>query len=311
MGRFIYLRIIGLFVTLLFLSLAVFLLMHSIPGGPFDLEGGDRGIPMPEAVRKEILAQAGLDKPVHIQYLNYVWRAMHLDFGQSFARPNETVIGLIGRTWKVSIQLGLTTFILALVLGLILGMWAALHQNTWIDYITTTLSVGGTVFPNFVIAVVLVVIFGVLLKWLPTSGWEGPKYWIMPVIAYSLLPMSQVARFTRSSMIEVLGEDYIRTARAKGLAEKLVVVRHALKNAFIPIVTILGPIFADVITGSFYIETIFRIPGLGSFFTSSIFARDYTMIMGTTLLLAVLFSLVNLATDVLYTAIDPRIKYGN
>jgi ABC-type dipeptide/oligopeptide/nickel transport system permease component len=302
---------LGLIVTLFFLSLAVFLLMHSIPGGPFDLEGGDRGIPMPEAVRKEILAQAGLDKPVHIQYINYVWRAIQFDFGRSFARPNETVTELIGRTWKVSMQLGLATFILALVVGLIMGMWAALHQNTWIDYITTTLSVGGTVFPNFVVAVVLVVVFGVLLKWLPTSGWEGPKYWIMPVIAYSLLPMSQVARFTRSSMIEVLGEDYVRTARAKGLSEQIVVVRHCLKNALIPIITILGPIFADVITGSFYIETIFRIPGLGYYFTSSIFARDYTMIMGTTLLLAVLFSMVNLITDILYTAIDPRIKYGN
>ena len=311
MSRFIFIRVIGLFFTLFFLTLAVFLMMHSIPGGPFDLEGGERGMPMPEAVRKEILKQAGLDKPVPIQYINYVWKAMHLDFGQSFARPNETVIQLIGRTWLESFKLGMVVFTLALVVGLLLGIYAALNQNTPIDYVTTSMAVGGTVFPNFVVAVVLVVIFGVLLKWLPTSGWEGPKYWIMPVIAFSLLPMSQIARYTRSSMIEVLGEDYVRTAHAKGLSGRSVVIRHCLKNALIPIITILGPIFADVITGSFYIETIFRIPGLGSFFTSSIFNRDYTMIMGTTILLAMLLSVVNLITDILYAYIDPRIQYGN
>ena len=216
MARFIYIRLIGLVVTLLLLSVAVFFMMHSIPGGPFDLEGGERGVPVPDAVRKEILKKAGLDKPLHIQYINYMWRALHLDFGQSFARPNESVAQLIGRTWKVSMQLGLATFSVALILGLTLGIYASLHQNTWVDYVTTTLAVGGTVFPNFVVAIVLVVIFGVMLKWLPASGWEGPKYWIMPVIAYSLLPMSQVARYTRSSMIEVLGEDYIRTAEQKG-----------------------------------------------------------------------------------------------
>jgi len=308
MGRYIFSRIIGLLVTLLGLSLAVFLLMHSIPGGPFNLEGGDKGIAMPEAIRKEILKNAGLDKPLPIQYVNYVWRAMHLDFGVSFIRPTETVTELIGRTWMVSAQLGVVTLLFAVIIGMSLGVWAALHQNSWIDYSATTLAVAGSVFPNFVIGIVLVMVFGVLLKWLPTNGWDGPRYWIMPVVAYSLLPISQIARFTRSSVLEVMGEDYVRTARAKGLPEKLVILKHILRNALIPVVTILGPLFADVITGSFFIESIFRIPGLGLFFTSSILARDYPMIMGTTLLLAGLLSVINLITDLIYVAIDPRIR---
>jgi ABC-type dipeptide/oligopeptide/nickel transport system permease component len=178
------------------------------------------------------------------------------------------------------------------------------------DYIATTLAVAGTVFPNFVVAIVLVMIFGVILHWLPTSGWNEPANWIMPVMAYALLPMSMIARFTRSAVIEVMGEDYIRTARAKGLRERVVITRHVFRNALIPIITILGPILADVMTGSFFIESIFRIPGLGLLFTSSIMDRDYSMIMGTTLLLAAILSLVNLVTDVLYTRVDPRIRLG-
>jgi peptide/nickel transport system permease protein len=310
LARYIFARFLGLFATLLVLSLVVFALMHSIPGGPFDLEGGDKGVSVPEAIRKEILKNAGLDKPLPVQYVTYVWHALHLDFGYSFVRPTETVTELIGRTWEVSAQLGLATFFFALISGIFLGLWAALHQNTWVDYVTTTLSVAGTVFPNFVVGIVLVMIFGVLLHWLPTNGWEGPRYWIMPVTAYALLPMSMIARFTRSSVIEVMGEDYVRTARAKGLREEMVIIRHVFRNALIPIITILGPIFADVLTGSFFIESIFRIPGLGKFFTSSILGRDYPMIMGTTLLVAALLSLVNLATDVVYVSIDPRIRLG-
>ena len=308
MGRYIFLRIIGLFITLLFLSMLVFGLMHIIPGGPFDVEGGDKGIPLPEAVRQEIMKEYGLDKPLVQQYLDYIGKAARLDFGRSFARPTETVIDLISRTWKVSIQLGLVTFLVALTFGLAMGMISALHQNSWIDYITTTFSVAGTVFPNFVVGVVLVVIFSVLLHWLPTSGWEGPEYWIMPVIAFSLLPMSQIARYTRSSFLEVLSQDYVRTARAKGLSEQGVLLKHVLRNSLIPIVTILGPIIADVFTGSFFIESIFRIPGLGRFFTTSIMVRDYPMIMSTTLLIAVVLSSINLVTDILYVVIDPRVR---
>ncbi len=211
---------------------------------------------------------------------------------------------------KVSIQLGLATFLLAMILGVTIGIIAAIYQNQWIDYVTTTVAVGGTVFPNFVVAVVLLFIFGVYLRWLPTNGWGGFEYWIMPIIAYSLLPMSYIARFTRSSMIEQLNEDYVRTARSKGLKENRVILRHILRNALIPIITVLGQIFAEVITGSFFIEVIFRVPGLGRYFTTSILERDYPMIMATTLLLGALVGIINLISDIMYAAADPRVRLG-
>ncbi len=310
MARYIFFRILGLIGTLLVLSLVIFLLMHAIPGGPFDLSGGDKGISLPDAVRQEILKSAGLDKSLFEQYVNYVWRAFHLDFGFSFYKPSETVKEIIARTWKISAQLGIITFFFSTTTGIILGVIAGLHQNTIVDYFATTIAVIGTVFPNFVVAVILVVIFSVILKWLPSGGWNEPKNWIMPVVAYSLLPMSQIARYTRTSIIEVLGEDYIRTAVAKGTNRRSLIRDHLLRNALIPIITILGPIFADVLTGSFFIETIFRIPGLGRYFTSSITARDYPMVLGTTLLVATIMSLVNLLTDILYATVDPRIRFS-
>ncbi len=311
MLRYVINRLMGLFVTIIVLSVIVFVLMHATPGGPFDLEGGDKGVPLPDAVRQEILKKYELDKPLHIQYLNYMNRAMHFDFGRSFARPSETVAELIGRTWKVSLQLGIATFTIALLLGITMGLIAALHKNSWIDYVTTTLAVGGTVFPNFVIGIILIIIFGVYLRWLPTNGWGGFRYWIMPMIAYAMLPMSQIARYTRSSVLEILEEDFIRTARSKGLRNRIIVMRHILKNALIPVITVGGLLFSDVITGSFFIETIFRIPGLGRYFTSSIMERDYPMIMATALLLGVLFGLVNLISDLLYAVVDPRVRLGD
>ena len=308
MAKYIFKRIIGLFATLLVLSLVVFILMHSIPGGPFDLSGGDKGIALPDAVREEILKNAGLDKPLPQQYVTYVWNALHFDFGTSFYKPTMTVNEIIGQTWKVSIQLGLMTFIGASVVGILLGILSGFHQNTLIDYITSVISVIGVVIPNFVVAIILVMVFSVMLHWLPTGGWNGPKTWIMPVIAYSLQPMSQIARYTRTSVIDVIGEDYIRTARAKGVTDRVMVFKHILRNALIPILTVLGPILADVLTGSFYIESIFRIPGLGRYFTTSVNQRDYPMIMGTTLLVAALMAIVNLITDILYGIVDPRIR---
>jgi len=308
MAKYIFTRILGLLATLLVLSLVVFILMHSIPGGPFDLSGGDKGITLPDAVRQEILKNAGLDKPLPVQYLKYVWDALHFNFGTSFYKPTMTVNEIIGMNWKVSIQLGLMTFIGATVLGIFFGVLSGLHQNSALDYLTSIFSVIGVVFPNFVVAIVLVMVFSVMLRWLPTGGWNGPKTWIMPVIAYMLQPMSQIARYTRTSVIDVIGEDYVRTARAKGLPEKVMTLKHILRNALIPILTILGPILADVLTGSFYIESIFRIPGLGRYFTTSINQRDYPMILGTTLLVAALMAIVNLITDILYGFVDPRIR---
>lgn len=309
MARYLFVRLAGLVGVLFLLSVVVFGLMHIIPGGPFDM-GEGKAAPLPEAVRQEILKAYGLDKPVYVQYLSYVWRALHFDFGVSFASPSETVAQLIGRTWKVSVQLGLMTFALALVTGVGLGIGAALHQNSWIDYVTTLLAVGGTVFPNYVIGLTLVIFLGVFFQWLPTGGWDGPKYWIMPVLAYAAAPTAQIARYTRSAIVDALAQPYVRTARSKGLRERTVILRHVMRNAMIPVLTILGPLVADLITGSLFIETIFRIPGLGRFFTSSVLGRDYPMIMGTTLLLAALMSIVNLITDILYVTVDPRIRLG-
>jgi len=240
-----------------------------------------------------------------------MWGVLHFNFGVSFDSPSETVAHLIGRTWKVTAQLGLLTTGLAFSVGLFLGFLAAARYNTWVDYLITFLSVNGVVFPSFVVAIVLMVIFAIFLRWLPTGGWSGdPKYWIMPTVAYALAPMAYIARYTRAALVDVLGEDYIRTARSKGVSELRVMLVHAFKNALIPIITIGGYIFADLLTGSLFIETIFRVPGLGRFFTTSIFARDYPVIMATTLLLTVIMSIINLITDIAYVWVDPRIRLG-
>jgi len=307
-ARYILARLVGLVAVLLALSIVVFGLMHAIPGGPFDM-GESKAIPLPDAVRQEILKAYGLDKPLYVQYASYMWRALHFDFGVSFAGP-ETVAQLIGRTWKVSVQLGLMTFALSLAAGLSLGIWAALHQNSWVDYLTTLLAVSGAVFPNYVIGLGLLILLAVAFRWLPTGGWDNPRCYIMPVLAYAATPTAYIARYTRSAIVDALNQDYVRTARSKGLHERMIVLRHVLRNGLIPLLTILGPIIADLITGSLFIETIFRIPGLGRYFTTSILARDYPMIMGTTLLLAALMSVINLLTDILYVMVDPRVRLG-
>jgi ABC-type dipeptide/oligopeptide/nickel transport system permease component len=279
--------------------------MHSVPGGPFD----EFRMPLPPAAKANILAKYGLDKPLYVQYLLYMSNALRGDFGISFQSPDETVIELIGRTWPVSIQLGGLTVVLAMGTGLILGTVAAIRQNTWVDYTVTTLATLGLTVPNFVVAIWLILIFAVQLRWLPVGGWgDDWRQWIMPVIALGLGPMGITARYTRSSLVDVIGADYIRTARAKGLSERMVLLRHAFKNALIPIITVLGPRIPDLITGTIFVETMFRVPGLGKFFVTSVTQRDYPMIMAVMLLIAAVWGLVYLLTDVLYTVIDPRIR---
>jgi peptide/nickel transport system permease protein len=290
-------------------SIVAFLLMHSVPGGPFDEEKQ----PLPPAAKANILRKYGLDRPLYEQYARYMWNAMHGDFGISFQSPTETVIQLIGRTWPTSIQLGLLAILVAFISGLVFGIVAAIKQNTWIDYVVTFISTLGITVPNFVIAIWLLLLFTVRLRWLPTGGWpsDGSSDWktmIMPVITLSLGPSALVARYTRSSLVEVIRSDYIRTARAKGLAEQVVVLRHALKNALIPLITVLGPQIPNLITGTIFVEVIFRVPGLGKFFVTSIYLRDYPMIMATMLLVATLWSITYLLSDILYTIVDPRVR---
>jgi ABC-type dipeptide/oligopeptide/nickel transport system permease component len=305
MVRYLLGRIGGLILVFFMVSIVAFLLMHSVPGGPFD-EGQ---MPLPPAAKANILRKYGLDKPIYVQYLLYMGNALRGDFGISYQSPDETVIQLIARTWPVSIQLGGLTVILAMGTGLILGTIAAIRQNTWIDYVVTTIATLGLTVPNFVVAIWLILIFAVKLRWLPVGGWgDDWRQWIMPVIALGLGPMGVTARYTRSSLVDVIGADYIRTARAKGLGERMVLMRHAFKNALIPIITVLGPRIPDLITGTIFVETMFRVPGLGKFFVTSVTQRDYPMIMAVMLLIAAVWGLVYLLTDLLYTVIDPRIR---
>jgi peptide/nickel transport system permease protein len=308
MARYLLGRVVGLVIVFVIVSIVAFLLMHSVPGGPFDEEKQ----PLPPAAKANILRKYGLDKPLYEQYLRYMGSALQGDFGISFQSPTETVIQLIGRTWPVSITLGVLAIIVAFVSGITFGILAAIKQNTWIDYVATFISTLGLTVPNFVIAIWLLLLFTVRLHWLPTGGWLGSggdwKTLIMPVITLALGPASLVARYTRSSLVEVIHSDYIRTARAKGLAERVVVMRHALKNALIPLITIFGPQIPNLITGTIFVELIFRVPGLGKFFVSSIYLRDYPMIMATMLLVATLWSITYLLSDILYTIVDPRIR---
>jgi peptide/nickel transport system permease protein len=305
MVRYLIGRFAGLALVFLLVSIVAFLLMHSIPGGPFD----ESQMPLPPAAKANILAKYGLDKPLYEQYLRYMGAALQGDFGYSFQSPDETVIELIARTWPVSIALGGVTVIVGLGTGCILGLLAALRPNSALDYGVTLIATLGMTVPNFVIAIWLILIFAVQLRWLPVGGWgEDWRQWIMPVIALGMTPMGIAARYTRASLIDVMTADYIRTARAKGLSEWLVVYRHAIKNALIPIITVLGPRIPDLITGTIFVETMFRVPGLGKFFVTSITQRDYPMIMAVMLLVAAVWGLVYLLTDLLYTVIDPRIR---
>ncbi len=305
MARYILMRLAGLIPVLLILSMITFALMHEVPGGPWKY--GQRLFSDEQLAA--LKARYGLDKPLWRQYVTWISGVARLDFGMSFKHPDESVIGLIARTWPTTMHLGLMALIVAFGVGLPLGIIAALKQNTWVDYVVTLVATLGFVLPHFVWGILFILLFALVLKWVPTGGWETPRQWILPVLAYSLAPMATVARYTRASVIEVMRADYVRTARAKGLSERRVIQSHVLKNAMIPMLTVFGPLIPDLITGSIFIESIFRVPGLGKFWVTSTFDRDYPMIIGLTMLWAVLIALTYLVTDVLYTFADPRIRY--
>jgi ABC-type dipeptide/oligopeptide/nickel transport system permease component len=306
-GRYIITRLIGLVFVLFMVSIIAFLLMHAVPGGPFAPDERGR---LPEATRVAQLKKYGLDQPIYVQYVKYMWNALQGDFGVPFQSPTETVIGLIARAWPTTLKIGIPTIIIAYGLGTLMGFIAAVRQNSWVDYVVSFLSTLGLTVPNFVVALWLILFFSVYLGWLEPGGWGKPQHYIMPVIAYSLTPMALVARYTRSSILEVLGSDHVRTARAKGLSERKVMFWHVGRNAMIPFVTILLPEIPNILTGSIFIEQAFRIPGLGRFFVSSTQARDYPMILALVLLVAVLWGVVYIITDILYTFLDPRIRLG-
>lgn len=317
MPRYIITRIFSLVFVLIAVSMITFALMHAVPGGPFD-EVQQR---LPPAAKENILRKYGLDQPVWKQYLNYMKNAVRLDFGIPYQQPTTTVTALIAKTWAVSLQVGLLTILVSFGIGIPLGIYAARHQNSWIDTAVTFTAMLGITIPNFVVAMWFILFFSVSLGVLPMRGWSEPEHclvssvicsdWIMPVLAYSLAPLSVVARYTRSSVVDAMHSDYVRTAHAKGLSGGAVMQRHVLRNALIPMVTVLGVEIPNLLTGTIFIETMFGIPGLGKFFVTSIFNRDYPMIMALFLLIAFVWGLTYLLTDVLYTFIDPRVRLGS
>ena len=307
MLRYVVSRFLGLIGVLFVISVITFIIMKAIPGGPFT----EFQMPVSENTMRLLKAKYGFDKPLYEQYARYVWAALHGDFGIPFQSPGETVTGLLARTWQVSVILGGISLLVAFVVGMLLGFISAIRQNTWLDYGATVFAVLGVVTPIFVVALLLMLTFSIWLGWLPTGGWgDSWQQAIMPILAFSFGLTAVVARFTRTSVIEVLRSDFVRTARAKGLSQRAVLWRHVMRNALTPLVTIGGPMFAGVITGSFFVETIFRIPGIGMYFTTSAFQRDYPMIMALTLAYSALITAVYFFSDLIYAWIDPRVRIG-
>ena len=301
-------RVLWLIPTLLAMALVTFLVMHATPGSPLDpvAEGAN---PLSPEAQKNLAEHYGLDKPLARQFLIFVGKAVRGDFGTSFVYRTRTVSEILRESFPVSLLLGTLALALAVAGGLSLGILAAIHQNRAWDYVSVTLATFGVAVPNFVLAVFAIILFSFVIPLFPTGGWDSPRNWVLPTVTLALAPMGLVARYTRASMLDVIRSDYTLTARAKGLGERPVVFKHALKNALIPVVTLLGPLFAAVGTGSFFVESIFRVPGMGRFFVLSMTGRDYPMIMGVVLIYGAFLAVMNLVVDLLYGALDPRIRY--
>ena len=308
MIRFIIRRLISLIPTLFLIVTFSFFIMKVAPGGPFSAERN----PPPE-VLANINKVYHLDEPIPKQYVRYLGNMLRGDLGPSFRYKDYTVNDLIGNTMPNSLILGITALCSALVFGLLVGLVSAVKRNSIADYASMSIAVIGISVPLFVVGPLLMLLFAVKLKWLPTSGWitgrQGLKTLIMPALALSLPYFAYIARLSRASVLEVLRSDYIRTAYAKGLSYPVVLFKHALKGALLPVISYLGPAFAGIITGSVVIEKIFLVPGLGTFFVQSALNRDYTLIMGTVVMYSVILILMNFVVDILYAVIDPRISY--
>ena len=352
MANYIVRRLLYMLVVLFVVAGITFTLMHAVPGGPFDKE---KKLPPEIQANKEKYYH--LDDPLHVQFFSYLYRVTipritatpptlntdddylvtiqmgdsywfkWMNFGPTYASRSRTVNDIFREQLPVSFQLGVIALMIALVIGMPLGIMSALNHNRWLDYVGMGVAIFGVSVPTIVLGPLLVWIFGVALQWLPPTGWGAkppfvlglfPETWGWEYFKYAILPAfvlgfgssAVIARLTRASMLQVIREDYIRTARAKGLHERMVIMRHALKNALIPVTTILGPLSAALVTGTFVTELVFGIPGLGRYFVSSISNRDYPVIMGTILLYAVFLVLANLIVDIIYAILDPRIHYN-
>jgi oligopeptide transport system permease protein len=303
MAKYIAKRLVLAIVTIWAVATLTFFLMNLVPGGPFMSE---------KAVSAEataaLEAKYGLDKPLWQQYLTYIGDALHGDFGESLKQRGRTVTGIITSKFPVSARVGGLAVLVALGLGVPLGCLAAFHRGKFWDRFISVIATCGIAVPSFVICTFLMYTFGVKLEWLPTLGLTEPRSYVMPVAALAFYPMAYIMRLMRSSMLDVLGQDYMRTAKAKGVSEQKRIFKHALRNAILPVITYLGPMMTYTLTGSFVVEKIFTIPGLGGQFVSSVSVRDYTVIMGTTIFLATFMVIMNLIVDILYKIVDPRIE---
>ena len=299
-------RILGAIPTLLIIIAIAFFMMRAAPGGPFDQ---DRALP--PQIEANILAKYNLDQPLYKQFTDYLFGILQGDFGPSIKVQDFTVSELIAASLPVTLQLGFTAMFLAVVIGTGFGAFAALKQNSGLDYAVMATAMTGITIPNFVMAPLLTLVFGVYLSWLPVGGWGGGAIAnkILPITALALPQIAYIARLTRGSMIEVLHSNFIRTARAKGLPEHITLLRHALKAAMLPVVSYLGPATAGIMTGSVVIEQIFGIPGVGRYFVQGALNRDYPLVMGTVVLFASMIIVFNLIVDLIYGYLDPKVRY--
>jgi len=304
MLRFVVTRLLQAIPVLLVVITLTFFLVRFAPGGPFDQEK----VVIPE-VKRALEAQYRLDQPLLAQYGAYLGDLVQGDFGPSFKYPGRSVNELIAAGFPATAELGVYGLLVAVFIGMAAGLMAALKPNTWRDYVPMSLAMIGICMPTLLLGPLLVLVFGIQLEWLPVSGWgDVPGDKILPSLTLGAGYAAYVARLSRGGMLEVLSQDYIRTARAKGLPERVVIFKHALRGGIIPVVSFLGPAFAGLLAGSFVVETVFQVPGLGRFFVQAAFNRDYTMILGTTTFLAVLIIVFNLLSDVLAAWLNPRVR---
>jgi len=304
MFQFILRRMLWTIPVIFVVSSLTFILMHSVPGSPFTRERA-----LPAAIQKNLEAKYHLDDPLWKQYGDYMWGFIRLDFGPSIAYRARTVNDILAQQWPVTMTLGAVAFVFAACLGIPLGILSAVKQNTLIDHSSMVVAMLGVSIPSIALGPFLIWIFALKLKWLPVATWGTPAHIVLPALTLSTFYLSRFARITRAAMLQVTHEEYIVTARAKGVRESVVNLKHAFRNAIIPVSTIAGPAFADILTGSLVVEQIFGIPGIGKYYVTSIGNRDYPVIMATTLIFALLIIFMNLLVDISYALLDPRIRY--
>jgi oligopeptide transport system permease protein len=291
------------------ISIVTFGVAKATPGGPFGFDDPLVQAHLPLEQRQRYIEMYGLDKPIPVQYWNWLSSALKGDLGYSYTYKNETILAIIKRTWPVTAQLGMISASLGLVLGTLIGVLAALRRGTWVDFLATSWTVLFYTMPTFILGVFLLIIFVVQLRWFPVTGWGTWKHAVLPIFTLTLGPLSSTIRFARAKVLDVLGMDFVRTAKAKGLPRGLITRRHVLKNSLIPVVTLAGPMVAGMMTGSVFVETMFNVPGLSKEFVGAAGSRDYPLIMANAILFGALIIGMNLLVDITYGLLDPRIRY--